>query len=252
MAATFTAAAASAAGAAGAAWIGGSYAKKQAAAAAAAAREAEERYRQQVEQGVGESGALYDQAQGHLAPYARFGDRANGLMEDIVGLNGRQGQDNALGMYRSNPSAQLLGDAREDAIRRTLGSHAAAGLSQSGGAAQSLARRTSDMDLNDYYRWQELPRGMAGQGMQANALAAQLAGQRGQQILAARSSTGAAGAGASMMTGNAQAGAFGSQGAAYGSFLGQASKMFGDGYMKWSNQSKAPTGNWQTTTTFGG
>ena len=229
-----------AAGTIGASLIGGRAARRQQQAGINAANEAEARYRADIDRGIAESGEFYDQGQNFLAGMRQRGDRNADLLDDITGLNGPEAQQNALAMYRNNPSAALLGTAREDAIRRTLGSAAASGLSGSGSAAMALARRTGDMDLQDFYGWQANPRQMAGAGMQANALAAQLATQRGGQIMGARSSLGQAGAGASLMRGNAQIAGIGAQGQAMGAGIGQLGQIGQNALGQWWNQGNKP------------
>lgn len=244
MAALLAAAALGAAGTMGASYIGSKSAQKQQQVGINAAQEAEQRYRTDVERGITDSQGYYDEGMNALAGTRQRGDQNAQLLDDITGINGPEKQQNALAMYRSNPSAALLGNAREEAIRRTIGSSAAAGLSNSGSAATSLARRTSDMDLGDFYKWQENPRTMATMGGNANALAAQLAGRRGGEILSARSSLGAAGAGSSMMAGNAQMAGIGAQGQAWGTAAGQLGQTASNTFGKWWNQQpKAATGS---------
>ena len=242
MAGSLIAAGIGAAGTLGASLIGSRAAKQQQQVGINAAQEAEQRYRAEIERGIADSQGYYDESQNALAGTRQRGDQNATLLDDITGLNGPEKQQNALAMYRSNPSAALLGKAREEAIRRTIGSSAAAGLSNSGSAATSLARRTSDMDLGDFYNWQQNPRAMAQMGTSANALAAQLAGQRGGQILSARSSLGAAGAGSSMMAGNAQMAGIGAQGQAWGAAAGQLGQGFGNAFGKWWNQQPKAAG----------
>lgn len=230
----------------GAAHVQSKAAKEQQRIGLDAAREAEDRYRQDVEQGIAESDAAYGEAQGYLKPMRDRGEANARLLDDITGLSGPDRQDNALAMYRSNPSSALLGTAREEAIRRTIGSSAAGGLSGSGSAALSLGRRLGDMDLADFYRWQANPQAMAGYGVQTNALAAQLAAQRGGSILGARSSIGAGGAAARLMAGNVGMAAAGLRGQAEVTALGQGSKLASNAFNQWWNKSP-PESGWATT-----
>lgn len=246
MAASLIAAGIGAAGSMGASWLGGNAAKKQQQQAVNASQEAEGRYRADVTQGIDESQGFYDQGQNYLAPYQQMGGRSATLMEDITGINGPEAQQSALAMYRSNPSAEIMSGVRDQAIRSTMGSAAAGGLSGSGSTTTALARRLSDLELGDFNNWSTRAGGMAQMGLQAATGGASLAGQRAGSILGARSALGSAGAASAMTQGNAGIAATGAQAQGWGSALGSSSKALGDAYLKWANQPSI--GQWQTTT----
>lgn len=187
-----------------------------------------------VERGVNESGVLYNQGQGYLAPYVDAGSGSLDLLRDIRGDNGVERQNGALQMYRTNPSAQLLDDVNNEAVRRTIGTFSANGNANSGAATEELGRRLSDIRMADYGNWQNLSNGMMNTGFNAANQSAGFANNRGETILGARTGQGLARASGIVGAANASAGGF--NGAAnwlnYG--LGRSgndfSNLFGKGY----------------------
>jgi hypothetical protein len=104
----------------------------------------------------------------YLKPFASSGTDANNLLADIIGTNGPEAQQKALGMYKSSPSANLLQQVRDEMVRGTVGKYASGGLSRSGALTEDLARRTSDLDLGNYGNWENLIKGQGQQGLQAS------------------------------------------------------------------------------------
>lgn len=234
--------------AAGTAAYTSSQAKKQAKNAQNAAYQGNQEYQAAVDRGINESQGYYDQGQNYLAGYRRSGEKATGLLEDILGFNGTDAQNNALAMYRSSPSSQLLGDVRGEAVRRTMGNAAASGLSNAGSTTESLARRLSDIELNNYYNYEGVAKGLSGQGLQAAGMSAQLAGSRGNAILGARSGQGSAAANSLMAGANAGNAAIGASTNAWSNFAGKASNI---DWSKYFNSGSGSSGsgsgnNWRT------
>lgn len=160
--------------------------------AASTAKSAAKQQAKGIQQGIDESAGLYTDAQNFLAPYTASGQRYGTLMDDIVGLNGPEAQARAKTMYESNPSSNLLGDVKDETFRRGMNTWSAAGGANSGRAMEDLSRRMSDVSLNDYYQWQGLGKDMFGTGANAANASANLASNRGQQILGARTGQGTA------------------------------------------------------------
>lgn len=218
-------------------------ARKQAKNAQGAAQQAGQDYVAAVDRGINESQGAYDESLNYLAPYRDMGQRSAGLIEDIIGINGTDAQNNALSMYRSSPSSQLLGNVREEAIRRTMGSAAAGGLSNAGSTTQSLARRLSDIELANYQNWESLPKGMVGLGLQAAGQSASIGANRGNAILGARSGQGSALASAGIMGANAVNAGIGAQTNAFSNAAGKIGAMDWSQYFKPGAGAATGTGN---------
>lgn len=161
--------------------------------AASSAKKAAAQQAAGIEKGIGESEGLYTESQNFLRPYVESGGEYAGLMRDITGLGGQEGSDRALGMYRGSPSAALLDDVKGEVFRRGMNTFAASPQgANSGRTIEDLSRRLSDVTLNDYYKWQDLGKDMYGTGANAANAAANVAANRGQQILGARTGQGTA------------------------------------------------------------
>lgn len=176
-------------------------ASKQASAAKKAARQQQAG----IERGINDSGQYYEEGQNYLAPYISAGAESADLLRDIRGDNGVERQNAALAMYQSNPSAQLLNDVNNEAVRRTIGTFAAGGNANSGAATEELGRRLSDIRLADYGNWQNLSKDLYGVGASAASNSASLAQNRGDSILNARTGQGTARASGTVGAANAQA-----------------------------------------------
>lgn len=157
-----------------------------------AAKDAAAQQKKWIDRGLAESGTLYNTAQNYLAPFIQSGQGANTLLNDILGLNGPEAQQAALLKYQGSPSANLLKQVQEEALRRTAGQWAAEGGYKSGGMIQDLARRQSDIALGDYNNWQGLATGLLNVGANAAGSASNLAYNRGRDILGARTNQGTA------------------------------------------------------------
>jgi hypothetical protein len=184
-----------------------------------------------IEQGINQSQPYYEQGQNFLAPYVQGGQESSELMNDIIGLNGPEKQQRALGMYQSSPSANLLKQAQEEALRQTAGKWASGGGWRSGGAIQDLARRQSDLSLGDYYNWQGLGQGLYNTGANAAGQASNLASGRGNTILGARTGQGLVNASGTIGSANAQLGGMFGANNYLQNFLGKA------GQNDWLSQS---------------
>ena len=186
--------------------------------AASSAKKAARQQAAGIQRGIDESGGLYETGQNFLSPYVQQGERYAGLMDDIIGFDGPEAQENALEMYRGSPSARLLEDVKGETFRRGMNTWAAAGGANSGRSMEDLSRRMSDVTLQDYYQWQGLGKDMFGIGANAAGQASNLAMQRGRDILGARTGQGTATA-----SGTAAGGLYGAAGMnAAGNYLANA------------------------------
>lgn len=199
--------------------------------AAKSAREAAALQQQGIETGINQSQPYYEQGQNFLAPYVKQGQQTGNLLNDIIGLNGPDAQARALGMYKSSPSANLLENARAEAIRSGQGQFASRGLLRSGALTEDLARRTSDLDLTDYYKWQGLGENTFNTGANAASRASGLAIDRGDTILGARTGQGTAAASGTIGAANANIAGLGGA----NNWLQYAAGRIGQGNDWWKN-----------------
>src|SRR5690606_27145239 len=61
--------------------------------AASSAKKAARQQAAGIQRGIDESGGLYETGQNYLSPYVAQGHRYAGLMDDIIGFGGSEGQD---------------------------------------------------------------------------------------------------------------------------------------------------------------
>lgn len=212
-----------------------------------AAKSASRQQSRGIERGLTQSQPYYESAQNYLAPYVGSGQDTGNLLNDIIGLNGPEAQQAALGMYQSSPSANILQDVIANATRQTGGEFASSGLYRSGAHQEELARRLADISLGDYRNWQNLGAGLYNTGANAASRAAGLATGRGADILGAR--TGQGTAQASGTIGAANANIAGITGATnyLQNFLGKAGQN--DFYGMFGNN--ATTSGWSPVVSMG-
>lgn len=232
-----------AAGIGAAASIYGSSQASKAAKNAAAAQSAG------IQKGIDQSQPYYEQGQNYLSPYVSAGQQSNSLLQDITGVNGPEKQQAALAMYQSSPSANLLKNVQDEALRQTAGKWASQGGYRSGGMIQDLSRRQSDLALGDYNNWQGLSTGLANTGANAAGQASNLAANRGNTLLGAY--TGQGTANASGIAGAGIVNAAGTLGAGnyLSNFLGKAGQ---NDFLKNFGGGDVGTGSWMPTVTMGG
>lgn len=272
MAAFTTLAALAGAGATlGSAYMAKSSADKAAEQAAAASAQAGKIQSKHIQKGINALTDQYGQsrdditsglenAQNYLQPYVESGTQSTALLNDILGLNGQEAQASALGKYQSSPSANILKDVIDNTIRTTKGEMASQGLLNSGAMAESLGRRLSDVNLTNYFNWENLAKGMSSQGLNAaNAASgnemtagsnmASLGQNLGSNLLRAYTDMGTAKAGGLVGGANARlAGSqAGNQAMQYG--LGQLAKTDFSNMFKTGGD--VGTGSWLPTVTMG-
>lgn len=150
-----------------------------------AAKDAAAAQRAGIQKGISSSQPYYETAQNYLSPYVQAGTDSLTLINDIIGMNGPEAQQRALQMYQSSPSANILKQVQEEALRQTAGKFAAQGGYKSGSMIEDLSRRQSDIALGDYRNWEDLSRGVFNTGANAAAGAANLASRRGADLIGA-------------------------------------------------------------------
>lgn len=209
-----------------------------------AAKQAASAQTSAINQGINASNQYYQTAQNYLSPYVESGTTNLNLMNNIVGNNGTDAQSSALSQYQSSPSANLLQQVQNEALRKTAGQWASNGSYRSGSMIQDLSNRQSQNSLNDYYNWQNTVSGLATSGQNAATTASGLASNQGQNLLSAYSSLG--NAQASGITGSATAwnNALGNTGNYLQNYLGKTSQSndFSDFFKKSSSQNSSIAG----------
>jgi hypothetical protein len=222
----------------------GGYQSSKAAKEAAAAQQAG------LKKGINASNQYYGEAQNYLSPYVESGTTNLNLMNNIVGNNGTDAQGSALSQYQSSPSANLLQQVQNEALRQTAGQWASNGSYRSGSMIQDLSNRQSQNALNDYYNWQNTVSGLATSGQNAATNASNLASNQGNNLLQAYTNVG--NAQASGITGSASAwnNALGNAGQYAANYLGKTSQSndFSD-FFKSTQPATLSSGGWSTTTT---
>ena len=148
---------------------------------------------------------LTEQGLNYLQPLVESGTESRNFLRQILGFEGQGGQDKVLSDFRSSPDNNLLQAARDEAVRRSTGQHAAAGLSRSGALTQDLAERTSGMDLDAYYKWRDQNSGLFSTG--ANAAGAMSEGYGNLGAIKGSGIAGAANATSAGITNRANANA---------------------------------------------
>jgi hypothetical protein len=200
--------------------------------AASSAKKAARQQAKGIQQGIAESEPLYTEAQNYLSPYVQSGQEYAGLMRGVQGLD-EESAASARAAYDRSPSARVLEDTKAETFRRGMNTWGAAGGGNSGRAMEDLSRRTSDVALGDYWKWAGQGMGMYGTGANAANAASNLASNRGQQLLGART-----GQGTALASGTAAGGLYSAAGtSAAGNYLANAlgktdfSQMFGQQQM---------------------
>lgn len=124
----------------------------------------------------------YADARESIQPFVETGGQAQNLIAQILGFQGQGGQDEALAAYEGGPSANILRDVLSEATRTTQGEFAAGGLSRSGAITEELARRLSNIRLDDYRNFQGLAENAATRGQNAAMAGADLATGEGTAV----------------------------------------------------------------------
>jgi len=121
-----------------------------------------------------------------LAPFTQIGTKLAPIWMDSLGVNGQEGYDRTVGMYRESPGYQFALDASENAIGRQRN---AQGGYYSGATLKALQRNAMGMKDQDYGNWQNALFGGVNLGQAAAAgvanLGAAAANNAGNRTVAA-------------------------------------------------------------------
>lgn len=145
--------------------------------AAAANAQALTQYQQQAKDalatGYGTGTGAINSAIGAYTPLANLGqqyNQAGSLLTGALGAGGPQGTAAAQAAFTNAPGYTGAVSAGTDAIMRQLG---AAGMGQSGNAAEDVGTFTQNLQNQQYNTWLQNLQGVAGLGANATAGAAQ-------------------------------------------------------------------------------
>lgn len=167
--------------------------------------------------GIAEQRRQFDALQQLLKPYVDAGQKSLFAQQNLTGLNGMSAQQTAIDALKSSPaftSAQQLGE------NRILANASATGGLRGGNTQSALAQFSPALlaqMINDQY---SRLGGMTSLGQNAAAGTGNAGMQSGNSITALLQQQGAAGAGAALADGRAQAGLAGSLTNGMGLFAG--------------------------------
>jgi hypothetical protein len=167
-------------------------------------KESADRYMQKgYDEAAGIGADYYGRAQNYLQPFIERGNRAGGMYDNALGVNGPEAQQQFMTRYgSSDPFRQQNMDAANQSIRRTYN---ARGMDTSGNALLAAARASQERGSQDYNRYLDRLQGAQGQGAQFAQTGAGMAGNFGSQLMGMRYGYGQQQAGNEISYANAQA-----------------------------------------------
>lgn len=144
-----------------------------------------DRYMQQgYDEAAGIGQDYYGKAQNYLQPFIDRGNRAGGMYDNALGLNGRGAQQQFMANYADNdPFRQQNMDAATQGIRRQYN---ARGMDTSGNALLAAARASQERGSTDYNNYLNRLQGAQGQGAQFAQTGAGMAGTFGNNLMGMR------------------------------------------------------------------
>lgn len=148
-------------------------------------KENADRYMQQgYDEAAGIGQDYYGKAQNYLQPFIDRGNRAGGMYDNALGLNGRGAQQQFMANYADNdPFRQQNMDAATQGIRRQYN---ARGMDTSGNALLAAARASQERGSTDYNNYLNRLQGAQGQGAQFAQTGAGMAGTFGNNLMGMR------------------------------------------------------------------
>lgn len=152
--------------------LGGGSAKK-------ASRKAMEAQVAAAEKGMAEQRRQYDQTRADFEPFRLSGTTALGRLNDLVGTNGAEPQDEAIAALRASPFYQRLYGAGEEAV---LANASATGGLRGGNTGASLYRLGEGTLMDTIDRQLASYGGLAGMGMGATESVANFGQQRANNV----------------------------------------------------------------------
>lgn len=184
---------------------------------ASAAKDAANQQTASADKGIAEERYRFDEIQKMLSPYVQAGQPALSAQQDLLGLNGKDKQGQAVGNIQNSPMFGQIAQQGEDAI---LQQAAATGGLRGGNTQGALAQfRPQLLQQMIDQQYQRLG-GMTQLG-QASAAGVGAAGQQaGTNISNLYQQQGAAGAGAAIAQGKAYGQMANSVAGAFGQFVG--------------------------------
>lgn len=167
-------------------------------------KENADRYMQQgYDEAAGIGQDYYGKAQNYLQPFIDRGNRAGGMYDNALGVNGRGAQQQFMSTYAdADPFRQQNMDAANQSIRRTYN---ARGMDTSGNALLAAARASQERGSQDYNSYLNRLQGAQGQGAQFAQQGAGMAGNFGNALMGMRYGYGNQQAGNEISYSNAQA-----------------------------------------------
>lgn len=110
--------------------------------------------------------ARYQQTRTDLMPYMEAGTNALGPQQDLLGLNGQEAADKAMGNFQSSPGYQYQ---LEQGIRAIDNSASANGMLNSGSRMKALQDRGNSLAAQDFGTYYNRLAGLTGLGQNAAA-----------------------------------------------------------------------------------
>jgi len=120
---------------------------------------------------IGDIESFYGKARDQFTPYIADGRRADGVYQDSLGLNGGEGYDRTVGVYRHSPGYDFRVKASTDQAARA---GSAIGQLGSGNTVQEIGDRTQHLADEDFTRWQGQVKDIGGRGYDATGKVAGL------------------------------------------------------------------------------
>jgi len=108
----------------------------------------------------------YQQTRTDMMPYMEAGTNALGPQQDLLGLNGQEAADKAMGNFQASPGYQYQ---LEQGIRAIDNSASAKGMLNSGSRMKALQDRGNSLAAQDFGTYYNRLAGLAGLGQNAAA-----------------------------------------------------------------------------------
>jgi hypothetical protein len=131
-----------------------------------------------LDTGLNNATGLYGQAGGMFDPYAQGGLKGQNLYSDALGINGAQGNQNAVNAFQTSPGYQFGMDQGIQALERRA---SAQGNLQSGNTNLDTLKYAQGYANNNYNDWLSRLQGVGAQGLQATGSQAGLLSDLGNQ-----------------------------------------------------------------------
>lgn len=124
-----------------------------------------------LDDGLANATGKYNSAIALYDPYVAAGQKATSTYNDALGLNGAEGNANAVSTYQTSPGYQAAVDAATDGVARKA---SALGVLGSGNTMQAISTKAQDLQNQDYGSWEDRLKGVSDQGYSATGAQASL------------------------------------------------------------------------------